>query len=158
MARLPMALGAPLLLALLLWPLPARAEQALQIWVGEPARLALSIPAPPGQTLLLEHVNSIYDAIVRETYLIGPGEGFVQVAMESASAGVFEYHGYDPPPGGRVSLNRPLGQIRLLSSGYERHRVSVGVNTIGLADWAESGRPVILKIVNPEIPSPSGHP
>jgi hypothetical protein len=53
-ARLPAALGVPLLLALLLWPLEARAEPTLEIWAGEPARLALSIPVSPGQALVLE--------------------------------------------------------------------------------------------------------
>lgn len=156
--RLAWLMCAPLLLTLLAGPVWARPGLTLQIWTGEPERLVLCLETWPGQTFSLEHMNSIYDAPVRETYLIGPGEGLIQVSLESPSAGVFEYHGYDPPPAGKVVLDRPLGAIRLLSFGYEHHKLSMGGRTFGLAQWAEPGRPVIVKVVDPANSSSSGKP
>ncbi|MBI4800399.1 MAG: hypothetical protein HY794_17045 [Desulfarculus sp.] len=144
------AAGATALALLVLWPCaPAAAQASLQIWTVEPRRMVFSVAMEAGQIFILEHQNSIYLALVRETYRVGPNGGLRQVMLESPSAGVFEYHGYDPPAGGQAFLERPLGAMRLRSASYEHHRLLVGGQAIHLKDLADPGQPLVLKVVTP---------
>lgn len=136
-------------LAVLLANTQAVALASLQIWTLEPRGLVLSLAVEAGQVIALEHQNSIYQALVRETYRVGPRGELWQVMLESPSAGVFEYHGYDPPPGGRAFLERPLGALRLRSMSYEHHRLLVDGRAIALKDLAQPGQPLVLKVVTP---------
>ncbi|MBI5521037.1 MAG: hypothetical protein HY910_00315 [Desulfarculus sp.] len=144
------AAGGLALALLILWPCaPAAAQASLQIWTLEPRRMVFSVAMEPGQVFTLEHQNSIYLALVRETYRVGPNGELRQVMLESPSAGVFEYHGHDPPSGGRAFLERPLGALRLRSASYEHHRLLVGGQAIPLMDLAQPGQPLLLQVVTP---------
>ncbi|MCA1987537.1 MAG: hypothetical protein LDL07_00105 [Desulfarculus sp.] len=136
------------LAALFLCPAPVVAA-SLHLWAGEPARAVLTLKSEPAQTFQLEHRNSIYDAPVRETYRLGPAGRLVQVELESPSAGVFEYYGFDPPQTGKVSLDREVSVIRLRSTSYQDHLLRVGGRTIRLQDLAQPGQVLGLEVTEP---------
>lgn len=137
------------LAVLLLLAPPAMAGAVLRVWSGEPPRLAFSQELQAGQAIQLEHRNSIYDAPVRETYVLGDGGRLIQVELMSPSAGVFEYYGFDPPPAGRVALEREVSVIRLRSTSYEHHRLRLGGRTIQLKDLAQPGQVLRLEVDRP---------
>lgn len=149
------AIGNPLpglvlawLAVLLLLPAPAVAA-SLRIWAGEAARPVLTLALEPGQVFQLEHRNSIYDAPVREAYRLEPEGRLVQVELESPSAGVFEYYGFDPPQAGKVILKREVSVIRLRSTSFQDHLLRVGGRTIRLQDLAQPGQVLGLEVTQP---------
>lgn len=127
----------------------AAAQPAVQLWTLDAPRLVFSAGLEAGQAFTLEHQNSIYLAPVRETYRLGPQGGLRQIALESPSAGVFEYYGFDPPAAGRVLLEQSVGPIRLRSMSYEHHRLLLGERIINLKDLVQAGQPLLLKVVTP---------
>ncbi len=105
------------------------------------------LPVGPGEAIVLDYVNSIYRAPVRETLVFSPGEGLVTTQVETPHAGVFEYLGLIPDEPGRARLRRKLGnEIRLLSSDYESHRITIGGAALPLTGLVPDGRPIVLGI------------
>lgn len=126
----------------------------LELWMGQPPRLVRGLQLAADGIFVLEHQNSIYLALVRETYRAEPGGGFTQLAMESPSAGVFEYHGYDPPISGHVKMSRFLTEIRLLSSSYQHHNLCSGGRCLGLGEVGEPGKPLTVRSSATPTPLP----
>ncbi len=131
------------------WGAPAWAA-SLGLYGGDATRPALCLELAPGQAFQLEHINSIYDAPVRETYVLGPRGRLIQVELASPSAGVFEYYGFDPPPAGKVALHQEVGVIRLLSMNYQHHLLRLGGRTIRLEGLALPGQVLRLEVDGPK--------
>lgn len=149
--RMRAAWAAPLFLALWLAGAPAAAAGArLELWSLEPRRLLWGLEVEAGQVFHLEHQNSIYLAPVRETYRVEPGGRLRQIGLRSPSAGVFEYYGFDAPPGGRLELSLPVGHLRLRSMSYEHHRLLIRDKTVALVRLARPGQALLLKLVAPQ--------
>lgn len=142
-------LGGVCLTLALLGSAPASAA-SLVLYGGDSARPALRLELAPGQAFQLEHNNSIYDAPVRETYVLGPRGRLIQVELASPSAGVFEYYGFDPPPQGKVALHQEVGGIRLLSMNYQHHLLRLGGRTIRLEGLTQPGSILRLEVDGPK--------
>ena len=119
-------------LAFLLSAGAARPDAYVTVSGGEPERVLACLPLEPRTPFHLEFINSIYGALVRETFEYEPVHGVSLVKVESPSAGVFEYYGLEPDGSGTAMLNRRVAEIRLRSNDYEHHRLTAGENSIRL--------------------------
>ena len=144
-----LGLALPWLAALVLGACPAPAA-SLRLFAGDAARPSLCLELETGQAFQLEHRNSIYDAPVRETYVLGERGRLIQVELASPSAGVFEYYGFDPPPAGKVALHQEVSVIRLRSMSYQNHLLRLGGRTIRLEGLAQPGQGLRLEVDGPE--------
>jgi hypothetical protein len=119
--------------------------------VGEdPERVLACLPVKAGEALHLEFINSIYLAIVRESFTCN-SEGVISLTrVESPSYGVFEYYGLTPDKPGSANLSRSVGEIRLMSHNYENHLLIMRDKQIHLREFAGNGKPLILRIVTGE--------
>lgn len=120
---------------------------ALEIWGLQPARLLVRVALPPDDGFCLGHVNSIYEAPVRECFQARTEGGWWLVEVASPSPAVFEYYGLEPPAGGRASLRLPLGDFQVKSHDYSRHHLAVGGQSIPLGQLARPGEPLVFKAV-----------
>lgn len=123
-------------------------DAVLQVWGLEPARLLLEVDLPNGERFCLGHVNSIYEAPVRECFQAGAGGGIHLVEVESPSPAVFEYYGMEPPATGRATLRRPLGEFQVRSHDYSRHHLAVGDWTLRLDQLAQPGQALVFKVTS----------
>ncbi|MBI4799124.1 MAG: hypothetical protein HY794_10395 [Desulfarculus sp.] len=119
---------------------------ALEIWGLQPTRLLLRVALPSQGRFCLGHVNSIYEAPVRECFQARPEGGCWLVEVESPSPAVFEYYGLEPPATGRGVLRRPLGDFQLRSHDYARHHLAVGDRIIRLDQVARPGQALVFKV------------
>ncbi len=134
-------------LVLMAWALTARATAAWIVLSSDrPERVVACLPLQPGVPFHLEFINSIYRAPVRETFVYEPGEGLFVIRIESPSAGVFEYYGLIPEKSGVSRMKRKLDEIRILTSDYENHRLTVGKTTLRLKGLVADGEPIVLRI------------
>jgi hypothetical protein len=83
---------------------------------------------------------------VREFFVYERGEGLFIIRVETSSVGVFEYLGLIPDEPGKARLRRKLGDIRLLSSDYRDHRLTVSGTEIRLKGLGHDGWPLVLKV------------
>jgi hypothetical protein len=113
---------------------------------GEPERVLACLPLEKGTSFYLEFINSIYLALVRETFEYEPSEGICLVKVESPSAGVFEYYGLTPDRPGSAILHRIIGEFRLRSSDYEHHRLVVGEKSLRLKGLIPDGEPLFVRV------------
>jgi hypothetical protein len=131
---------------------PATAAAGPEAWLvlfadgsGKPV---VCLPLQSGETFHLDYINSIYLQPVRESYVYERGEGFFIIQVETPSVGVFEYLGLIPDEPGKARLRRKLGDIRLLSSDYRTHRLTVGGTDVRLKGLGPDGLPLILRVLN----------
>lgn len=120
----------------------------LALMAEEPVHALTCLPAAPGMTVHLEFVNSIYRARVRETFTLHPRDGLVLVQVESPSAGVFEYYGFQTDGSGKASVHRVMNEIRLRSHDYANHLLIVGDREIHLRGLVENGKSLIIRVGN----------
>lgn len=133
-------------LAFLLLAGTARPAAYVTVSGGEPERVLACLPLEPRTAFHLEFINSIYGALVRETFEYEPVHGVSLVKVESPSAGVFEYYGLEPDGSGTAKLHRPAGEIRLRSHDYEHHRLTAGENSIRLKGLVPDGEPLSVSV------------
>ena len=152
-----------IVLAVVAWVLMAQAawpETYLALSGGEPERVLACLPLEAKTQFHLEFINSIYLALVRETFEYVPAEGIYLIEVESPSAGVFEYYGLEPDGSGIAKLHRPVGEIRLRSHDYEHHRVTAGGKSIRLKELVPDGEPLRVSVraglngLSPRCPPP----
>jgi hypothetical protein len=138
-----------LLVVLLAWPLTVAAgpDAWLSLTTDEPERGLACLPLKAGEPFTLEFINSIYLAPVRESYVYEPPEGVFTILVETPHPGVFEYLGLIPEEPGKARLRRKLGDIRLLSSDYQNHRLTVGGTGLRLKGLVPDGQPIILRVL-----------
>lgn len=105
------------------------------------------LPLQSGAPFHLEYINSIYLQPVRESFVYEPREGLFIIRVETPSVGVFEYLGLIPDEPGKARLRRKLGEIRLLSSDYHTHRLTVNGTEVRLKGLGSDGRPLILRVL-----------
>ena len=132
--------------AFLLLTATARPDTYVTVSGGEPAHVLACLPLEPRTPFILEFINSMYGAPVRETLEYEPVHGISLVKVESPSAGVFEYYGLEPDGPGAARLNRPVGEIRLKSHDYEHHRLTVGDKSIRLKGLVPDGEPLLVSV------------
>jgi hypothetical protein len=104
------------------------------------------LPLQAGDPFHLDYINSIYLQPVRESFVYEQGEGLFIIQVETPSVGVFEYLGLIPDEPGKARLRRKLEEIRLLSSDYRTHRLTVRGKDLRLKGLGPDGLPLILKI------------
>lgn len=139
-----------LLPAMLIWVLTAQTAWPavyLALMNGKSDLVLTRLPVETGTTFHLEFINSIYLAQVRESFMCDPKNGISLVGVESPSDSVFEYYGLTPDRPGKAHLSRPIGDIRLLSHDYRNHLLIVGTRMIQLRDYAENGKPLIIRMI-----------
>jgi hypothetical protein len=122
------------------------ATAAAIVFYNEAGRDISCLPFEPGVPIHLYFINSIYQAPVRETFTYEPGHGLILNQVESPSAGVFEYYGLEHNSSGVAQIRRKVGEIRILSSDYENHAITVGQRSIRLKGLVSDGEPVLLKV------------
>jgi hypothetical protein len=105
------------------------------------------LPLQSGEPFYLDYINSIYLQPVRESYVYQKGEGLFIIRVETPSVGVFEYLGLIPDEPGKARLRLKLGDIRLLSSDYQTHRLTVSGTDIRLKGLATDGLPLVLRVL-----------
>ena len=110
-------------------------------------KVVACLPLQSGEPFHLEYINSIYLQPVRESFVVEQGEGLFIIRVETPSVGVFEYLGLIPDEPGKARLRRKLGDIRLLSSDYRTHRLTVSGTDIRLKGLGLGGRPLILRVL-----------
>ncbi|MBI5522056.1 MAG: hypothetical protein HY910_05450 [Desulfarculus sp.] len=146
-----------LILAGVLWVCPpgscpvamaAGRDAVLHVWTLEPASLLWEVALPGDGRFCLGHVNSIYEAPVRECFQARPGGGCWLVEVQSPSPAVFEYYGLEPPVTGRAVLRRPLGDFQVRSHDYSRHHLTVGDRTLRLDQLAQPGQALVFKVAS----------
>jgi hypothetical protein len=138
------------LFLLLAGPVTAAAgpDAWLVIATDRPEKVVACLPLQAGEPFHLEYINSIYLQPVRESYVYEQGEGLFIIQVETPSVGVFEYLGLIPDEPGKARLRRKLGDIRLLSSDYRTHRLTVSGTGLRLKGLGSDGLPLILKVIN----------
>ena len=144
-------IGSGLVILTTLPLIAAGPDGLLLLTTGEPERIVASLPVKAGEPFHLDYINSIYRQPVRETFLYEPLEGLFVVAVETPSAGVFAYLDLVPDEPGKARLRRKLGEVRLLSTDYRDHRLTVGGQVLPLKGLAPDGRSLILRV------HPEGH-
>ncbi|HBB15864.1 MAG TPA: hypothetical protein DCZ97_02290 [Syntrophus sp. (in: bacteria)] len=110
-------------------------------------RVVACLPLQSGEPFHLEYIDSIYLQPVRESFVVEQGEGLFIIRVETPSVGVFEYLGLIPDEPGKVRLRRKLGDIRLLSSDYRTHRLTVSGTDIRLKGLGLGGVPLIVSVL-----------
>jgi hypothetical protein len=113
-----------------------------------PERVVACLPLQSGEPFHLDYINSIYLQPVRESFVYEQGEGFFIIQVETPSVGVFEYLGLITDEPGKARLRRKLGEIRLLSSDYHTHRLTVSGEALSLKGLSHGGLPLILKVLD----------
>jgi hypothetical protein len=137
------------LFLLLAWPMAAAAgpDAWLVLATDGPEKVVACLPLQAGEPFHLDYINSIYLQPVRESFVYEQGEGLFIIQVETPSVGVFEYLGLIPDEPGKARLRRKLGDIRLLSSDYRTHRLTVSGTDIRLKGLGPDGLPMILKVL-----------
>lgn len=120
----------------------------LEISDGGPGKALMTIPVEDGAVIRLEFINSIYRAPVKETFIYKHDEGIYITGVESPSPGVFEYYRLDADPGGRAGIYRYVGAIRLRTSDYGDHKLTVGEQVVPLKKIARDGELLIIRVNN----------
>lgn len=110
-------------------------------------KVVACLPLQAGVPFHLNYINSIYLQSVRESFVYEQGEGLFIIQAETPSVGVFEYLGLIPDEPGKARLRRKLGDIRLLSSDYQTHRLTVSGTGLRLKGLGFDGLPLILKVL-----------
>ncbi|MBE0558412.1 MAG: hypothetical protein IH628_14380 [Proteobacteria bacterium] len=129
-------------------PLTAAGPDAvIVLTTGEPEKIVASLPLEAGAPFHLDYINSIYLQPVRETFVYEPKEGLFVIAVETPSAGVFVYLDLVPQEPGKARLRRKLEEIRLLSTDYRNHRLTVGATVLPLKGLAPDGLTLILRVL-----------
>jgi hypothetical protein len=146
---------AALLACIVLWLFlllagPVNAASWPDAWLilstDKPEKVVACLPLQVGEPFHLDYINSIYLQPVRESFVYERGEGLFIIQVETPSVGVFEYLGLIPDEPGKTRLRRKLGDIRLLSSDYRTHRLTVSGREIRLKGLGPDGLPLILRI------------
>jgi hypothetical protein len=129
---------------------PVTADPGTDAWLvlatEGPEKVVACLPLQSGEPFHLEYINSIYLQPVRESFVYERGEGLFIIRVETPSVGVFEYLGLIPDEPGKTRLRRKLGDIRLLSSDYRTHRLTVSGRELRLKGLGPDGLPLILRI------------
>lgn len=94
----------------------------------------------------------MYGAHVRESFLPRPGGGMTLVEVQSDSPAVHEYFGTAPGPEGKAQARRDLDEARLLSMGYQDHRLLAGEERLVLGELAAPGQ--VLRLLVTQEPKP----
>ncbi|MEI7670782.1 MAG: hypothetical protein WCK00_01580 [Deltaproteobacteria bacterium] len=105
------------------------------------------LPLQAGEPFHLDYINSIYRQPVRESFVYERGEGLFIVKVETPSIGVFEYLGLIPDEPGMARLRYRLKEIRLLSSDYRTHRLTVSGTSLRLQGLGADGLPLVLRVL-----------
>ena len=113
---------------------------------GESGRVIARLPFNPHGPITLEFINSIYLAPVRETLMFEPPGDMYIIMVESPSQAVFQYYGLESDPTGKALLHRKVEKIRIRSSDYDNHRITVGKQTFHLKGAVPNGELVILSV------------
>jgi hypothetical protein len=113
---------------------------------GESGRVMARLPFNPQQPIILESINSIYHAPVRETLMLEPRGNLYIVMVESPSQDVFRYYGLEPDLTGKVMLHRKVEKVRLRSSDYSNHRITAGNRTLHLKGVVPDGESILLDV------------
>jgi len=121
-------------------------EAELLTLSDDTGKVLLCIPILHGQRIVFDFVNSIYASPVRETLIFHKTEGLFLAAVESPSYGVFEYYGLIPDKTNRATLMRKIDSIKIRSSDYEYHRLSIGEISLSLKTLVSDGEPLIITI------------
>lgn len=119
---------------------------SLVVLNGESGKPLACMPIEAGVPFYFDFVNSIYLAPVRETLVYRETEGVSVIRVESPSAGVFEYYGLEPDSTGVAVMHRSVGNIRVRSSSYENHRLTVGGKVLRIKEIAEGGQPILIEV------------
>ena len=118
----------------------------LTVTGGEPERELACMRLEESASFILEFVNSIYQAPVRETFVYDPVEGICLVKVESTSAGVFEYYGIAPDRSGTALLYRPVGELKIRSHDYQHHALTAGEKSLSLKGLVPDGEPLSVRV------------
>jgi hypothetical protein len=136
---------------LLLLAGPVKASGGPDAWlalaIDGSEKAVACLPLQAGVPFYLDYINSLYLQPVRESFVYERGEGLFIIQVETPSVGVFEYLGLIPDEPGRVRMRRKLGEIRLLSSDYRNHQLTMSEMDFPLKGLGPDGRPMILKVV-----------
>ncbi len=127
---------------------PSWSETCLEIRTMSPPRTIASLPIMPGGSVVLESVNSIYRAPVKETLTYSAEKGLVLTKVESASAGVFEYYGLPTDGTAVAAFERVIGEITVRSHDYEHHRIVVGKRSVRLKGLVADGEALRITVIS----------
>ena len=120
----------------------------LEISDGGSGKALMAVHIEDRTVIQLEFINSIYLAPVKETFIYKHDEGIYITGVESPSAGVFEYYRLEEVLQGRAQLYRHIGEIRLRTSDYKNHKLTVGGQLIPLKGLAINGELLIIRVNN----------